>query len=99
MKMEREKYIARMARDIRVWSKTIEAYKVRASRGPSDLQAEYDQSIQNLQAKCDLLSSKLRELQRSAADLWPASEAGVVTAKHELRDAFESARQIVKKAA
>ena len=60
MKMEREKYIARMARDIRVWSKTIEAYKVRASRGPSDLQAEYDQSIQNLQAKCDLLSSKLR---------------------------------------
>ncbi len=96
---DREEYIAKMTRDLRVWSKTIEAYKVRASRGPTDLQANYNQSIRNLQEKFDLLSSKLRELQESTGDTWTALEEGVETAKHELRDAFESARQVVKKAA
>ena len=99
MKTKREEYISKMARDLSEWSKAIEAYKVRASRGPIDFQSDYDQSIRNLQEKRDLLSSKLRELQKSDGETWTALEPGVETAKHELRDAFEEARYAVKKAA
>ena len=99
MKTNREEYIAKMARDLRKWSKTIEAYKVRASRGPIYLQTDYEQSIRTLEEKRDLLLSKLQEMQRSVGDNWTALEAGVETAKHELRDAFEGARSSVKKAA
>lgn len=99
METDKKEYIAKMARDLREWTKTIEAYKVRASRGPIYLQADYEQSIQNLQEKRDLLSGKLRELQGSAGDAWTTMEAGVETAKHELRDAFGAAREAVKKAA
>ena len=99
MKTKREEYISKMTRDLRQWSKAIEAYKVRASRGPIDLQSDYDQSIRNLQEKRDLLSSKLQELQKSDVDAWTVLEPGVETAKRELRDAFEEARYAVKKAA
>ncbi len=99
MKTKQEEYISKMTRDLRQWSKAIEAYKVRASRGPIKLQSDYDQSIRNLQEKRDLLSIKLQELRKSDGDAWTVLEPGVETAKHELRDAFEEARYAVKKAA
>ena len=99
MKTKREEYIFKMARDVRQWSKAIEAYKVRASKRRIELQSDYDQSIRNLREKRDLLSGKLRELQKSDVDAWTVLEPGVETAKHELRDAFEEARYAVKKAA
>jgi hypothetical protein len=99
MKMNKEEYIDKMARDLEEWSLDIDEYKLRASRGPIDVQADYEQSIRNLQEKRDLLASKLRELRGFSGDAWTTLERGVETAKHELRDAFEAARYAVKKTA
>ena len=99
MAPKRQKYIDRMTRDLGEWTGTIEEYEVRASRGPIELQPDYERSIRDLEGKRDLLSNKLEELKKTDGDAWMDIEAGVETAKHELRDAFETARLVVRKAA
>ena len=99
MKMEGKAYIDRMVKDLKEWSATIEEYEGRVSRSPVGLQTEYEQRIRNLKEKRDLLSSKLLELRESTSVDSTALEASVETAKHELKVAFDLARDTMKKAA
>ncbi len=99
MKMEVKAYIDRIVKDLKEWSATIEEYESRVSRSPVGLQTEYEQRIRNLREKRDMLSSKLQELRVSASVDTTALEASVETAKHELKAAFDSARDTMKKAA
>jgi hypothetical protein len=97
--MEKKEYINRMVRDLKDWSETIDEYESRASRSSVVLQAEFEQRIRNLKDKRDLLWSKLQELQRFENGDFMALEASVERAKHELKAAFDLARDTMKKAA
>jgi hypothetical protein len=99
MTTNKEEYIDKMERDLREWSATIDEFESIASRASTEFLTDYEQSMRNLREKRDLLSTKLEELRGSDGDAWQALETGVETAKHELRDAFESARHTVEKAA
>jgi hypothetical protein len=99
MKMEKKEYIDRMVRDLKEWSATIEEYEDRVSRSSVGLQTEYEQRIRNLKEKRDLLSRRLQELRESASGDSTDLEASVETAKHELKAAFDLARDTMIKAA
>ncbi len=99
MKTQKEEYIDRMAKDLKEWSATIDEFEAGASRFGVGLQEEFAATIRNLKEKRDLLSGRLKELEGSAGDVWMALQAGVEKAKYDLRDAFDSARDIVRRAA
>jgi hypothetical protein len=99
MTTNKEEYIDRMARDLREWSADIDEFERIASRASTDRLEDYEQSMRNLREKRDLLSSRLQDLRGSTSEAWTELEPGIETAKHELRDAFESARITVKKVA
>ncbi len=99
MKTKKEEYIDRMAKDLKEWSATIDEFEADASRFAVELQEEFARTILVLKEKRDQVTGKLQELAESAGDVWMALQTGVEKAKHDLRDAFDEARAIVKKAA
>jgi predicted nuclease with TOPRIM domain len=99
MTTNKEEYIEKMARDLREWSADIDEFERIASRASTERLPDYEQSMRNLREKLDLLSTKMQELRGSSGEAWTTLETGVETVKHELRDAFESARDTVRKAA
>ncbi len=99
MKTTRETYIIRLTRDLREWSAAIDEYEVMASRRPAECQVDHEQHLRVLRERYDHLSGKLQELRNSSGEIGIELESGVVVAKRELREAFESARRTLKKAA
>ncbi len=99
MKANREAYIARIVHDLSEWSAAIDEYELMASRRPAEFQTNYEQNLRVLRERYGQLSEKLQELQNSAGEIGMELETGVVTAKRELREAFDAARRTMQKAA
>ncbi len=99
MKTKKEEYIDRMTKDLKEWSATIDEFEADATRLAVGLQEEFARTVHDLKEKRDLLTGRLQELEGSAGDVWTALQSDVEKAKHELRDAFDEARAIMKKAA
>lgn len=99
MKTKKEEYVDRMTRDLKEWTEDISEFEIRVSRESVALQPEYAESIRNMKEKLDVVSVRLHDLRKSAGDVWTALRPGIESAKHELRDAFKSARAVAGKAA
>ncbi len=97
MKTAKDKYIDKLTRDLKEWSATIDEFEDIVTRASTDFQDDFQKSIWNLKEKRDLLSIKLLELRKS--DSSKSLEKDVETAKHELKEAFDSARKTLKNAA
>ncbi len=99
MKTKKEEYIDRMTKDLKEWSATIDEFEAEASRFAVGLEDKVARTILDLKEKRDLLTGRLKELEGSSGDDWTALQTGVEKAKHDLGDAFNEARAIMKAAA
>ncbi len=96
MRTQKEEYIERTEREIKDVSATIDEFEGRASRTPAGDKTDFLQGLRDLKEKRDLLSTRLREFRNATDDVLKES---VETAKHDLANAFATARDTFKHAA
>ncbi|HEY6011938.1 MAG TPA: coiled coil domain-containing protein [Nitrospirota bacterium] len=99
MKTKKEKYIDKMAEELREWSAAIDELEAKMSEASAEARAGYAKRIQELKQKRDALTVKLRELGDAGSEAWDALKSGVETSWEELKRAVHTAKEKFKKAA
>jgi len=99
MSTKKDKYIEKMAQQLKEWSATIDELESRVIETSADVKAGYENRIRELKEKRDALSLKLRDLGETSGEAWNALKTGVETSWKDLKDAVSTVRDKFKKAA
>jgi len=87
----RETYQGEMEKKLQEWGAKLDELKANADNIGDNVRAEYDQQIQDLQAKKEDLEGKLAELKSTSDDAWASVQSGFQSAWDELSAGFEEA--------
>jgi uncharacterized coiled-coil DUF342 family protein len=83
---QREVYQHKLQTQLAEWSAAIDQLKVRADEVETDVKADYDRQISELQQKLDIAQGKLEELQQARDDVWESLKADVEAVSNNLGD-------------
>lgn len=96
MKTKKEKYIDKMAKQLKEWSSRVDELESRVAKTSSEVKAGYKALIKDTKKKRDALSHELHKLGETSGDAWDALKKGVEAASKDLKHAIDAARDKFK---
>lgn len=99
MKSKKEKYIDKMAEQLKEWSAAINELESRMSGVSAEAKNQYAKRIQDLKEKREAMTIKLRELGEAGSEAWDVLKSGMERSWEEMKKAIHTAKERFKKAA
>lgn len=93
---KRDAYLGKLKGQLDEWNATIDRMEEAAKVAKLDAELEYRNRLARLRARRDELRDKIGEVQDAGEDAWQALKEGADKAQHELKIAFDDAKQRFK---
>ena len=88
---QKQLYEQKIKAQLDQWNARIDELKAKAAQKDAEARLDYQNQIEELQAKRDAFEQKLQDLQKSSEDAWEEISQGVEKAWNELGKSFEAA--------
>lgn len=95
-KTKKEEYIDKLSAQLKEWSAQIDELESRTVTVAADVRASYTQRVDDLKARRDALSIRLRELKESSEEAWETLKSGLDTSWEDLKGAVIAAKERIK---
>lgn len=93
---KRDAYVSKLKSQLDEWNATIDRMEEAAKVAKLDAELEYRNRLAKLRTRRDELRDKISELQDAGEDAWQTLKDGAEKAQHELKMAFDDAKQRFK---
>lgn len=88
----RNEYVEQLKKNLDKWNADLSKWEAKAKATKTDLQINYEMTLDDLRKKRADATARLKEVQASSGDAWKELKAGADTAWAAMREAFDKAR-------